>query len=183
MSDQGTQGLLSPFLRNRRLAAAKPFLKGRVFDYGCGSGALASLVSSDHYTGFDTDPVSIKLARGLHPQHDFLDAAPAQGAYDCVVSLAVIEHLPDPKGFLSQLARLANDNGRIVISTPNPVFDFAHDLGSKIGLFSHDASEEHVSLLNRKELFALASELKLHVVCYKRFLMGANQLLVLQRAP
>ena len=41
MADQGAEGLFSPFLRSRRLKAACPYIKGRVLDVGCGTGALA----------------------------------------------------------------------------------------------------------------------------------------------
>lgn len=181
MSDQGTQGLLSPWLRNRRLGAAKPFIEGTVFDFGCGSGALASLVPPTSYLGYDVDSTSVERARALYPRHRFVQSAPTTGSYDCVVSLAVIEHLHEPEKFLSDLAHLARDGGRIIISTPNPKFDFLHDLGSKIGLFSHDASEEHVSLLDRTALLSMADRLGLRVIRYERFLMGANQLLVLQK--
>lgn len=181
MSDQGTQGLLSPWLRRRRLAAAKPYIHGTVLDFGCGSGALAASVAPADYVGYDIDAASLERARTLYPMHTFVQSPPTGRAFDCVVSLAVIEHMHEPEEFLSQLVNLANNGGRIVISTPNPRFDFLHDYGSALGLFSHDASEEHVSLLDRTALLAMASRLGLRVIQFKRFLMGANQLLVLEK--
>lgn len=181
MSDQGTQGLLSPWLRRHRLAAAKPHLKGSVLDFGCGSGALAAFVAPGDYVGYDVDAASLDRAHSLYPSHTFVQSLPVDRVFDRVVSLAVIEHMPDPPGFLSQLASFAKPGGRIVLTTPNPRFDFLHHYGSAIGLFSHDASEEHVSLLDHAGLQALANQLALKVVEYRRFLMGANQLLVLEK--
>ena len=182
MSDQGAQGLLSPFLRRQRLAAVRPWLQGSVFDFGCGSGALAQYVAAGDYCGYDIDAISLARARASQPQHRFIDSQPAEGAFDTVVSLAVIEHCEDPSGFLAQLVALARPGGRIALTTPHPAFEFVHDFGSRIGMFSHDASEEHEALLDRKALHALAAAQRLDVLCYRRFLFGANQLIVLQRS-
>ncbi|HEX7769798.1 MAG TPA: class I SAM-dependent methyltransferase [Dokdonella sp.] len=181
MSDQATQGRLSPFLRRRRLEAARPWLRGKVFDFGCGSGALAGLVEADDYCGFDTDATSLARARASHPRHRFVDAPPEGAAFDTVVSLAVIEHCKDPAEFLRGLVALARPGARVVVTTPHPAFEFIHDLGARAGLFSHDASEEHEALLDRKALHDLASAQGLPVLAYRRFLFGANQLFVLQR--
>jgi 2-polyprenyl-3-methyl-5-hydroxy-6-metoxy-1,4-benzoquinol methylase len=181
MSDQGTQGLLSPFLRRQRLAAVQPWLQGSVLDFGCGSGALAQYVSAADYCGYDIDATSLANARTLHPEHRFIDAQPADGAFDTVVSLAVIEHCKDPGAFLRQLVALTRPGGRVALTTPHPAFEFAHDFGSRVGVFSHDASEEHEALLDRKALHALAASQRLEVLRYQRFLFGANQLIVLQR--
>jgi 2-polyprenyl-3-methyl-5-hydroxy-6-metoxy-1,4-benzoquinol methylase len=181
MSDQATQGVLSPYLRHQRTRAVRPWLVGSVFDFGCGSGALADLVPAADYSGYDIDAQSLASARALHPQHRFFDAPPRTGAFDTVVSHAVIEHCSDPSAFLGQLVALARPGGRIALTTPHPAFEFAHDLGSRLGIFSHDASEEHEALLDRDALCGLARDQQLEVVRYRRFLFGANQLIVLQR--
>jgi len=182
MADQGAQGFFSPFLRRRRIAAARPWLQGRVFDFGCGSGALATAIPSSDYAGYDADPAVIEKARLAHPRHRFLATAPDQGDWDTVACLAVIEHCADPAAFLARLAALVRQGGRIVLTTPHPAFEIVHDVGARLGLFSHDASEEHESLLDRPALEALAQATGLEIERYRRFLGGANQLLVLRRA-
>jgi 2-polyprenyl-3-methyl-5-hydroxy-6-metoxy-1,4-benzoquinol methylase len=181
VADQANQGLFSPWLQKRRLAMASPWLSGRVLDYGCGSGALASMVDADRYVGYDIDATSIDHARRLHPRHVFTQDAPMAESFDTVASLAVIEHMKQPDTFVRQLAGLCKQGGRIVLTTPNPMLDPVHHFGAKLGLFSHDASEEHVSLLDRKALADLATSTGLGIVRYARFLLGANQLLVLQK--
>ena len=57
----------------------------------------------------------------------------------------------------------------------------AHDLGAAIGVFSRDASEEHEKLLGRRDLEMVARSAGLLQVKYRRFLGGANQLVVWQR--
>lgn len=181
MSDQGAQGLFSPFLRRQRMAAVRPWLQGSIFDFGCGSGALARYVDAAEYCGYDIDATSLVRARSLHPRHRFVEAPPDVDRFDTVVSLAVIEHYDDPAAFLARLVALARPGGRIALTTPHPAYEFIHDAGARIGLFSRDASEEHEALLDKKALHALAATQGLRVLQYRRFLFGANQLIVLRR--
>lgn len=163
------------------MAAVRPWLQGSVFDFGCGSGALSQYVDAAGYCGYDIDAASLARARALYPQHRFVGVQPDAEQFDTVVSLAVIEHCDDPAAFLAHLAALARPGGRVALTTPHPAFEFIHDLGARIGMFSRDASEEHEALLDRKALHALAAGLGLPVLQYRRFLFGANQLIVLQR--
>lgn len=184
MADQGGEGLLSPFLRTRRLEAAKPFLQGRVLDVGCGTGYLADFVPADQYAGVDVDEGSLQAARLRHPHHRFLSELPPRGTtFNTVVALAVIEHAPDPLEFLEALsARLDPAPGsRIICTTPHPLFDGVHRAGAAMGLFSFHAREEHQQLLGHWELLSLAGKCRLSIALYRRFLLGANQLLVLKR--
>ncbi|MCE5232023.1 MAG: class I SAM-dependent methyltransferase [Mizugakiibacter sp.] len=181
MANQVAQGLLSPWLQRHRLAAVKPWLRGKILDFGCGAGVLADFIPPSKYIGYDIDTASVSAARSLHPDHTFVSVPPITADFDCIVSLAVIEHSDDPRAFLERIGSLVKEGGRIVVTTPNPLLDPIHHAGAKIGIFSHDASEEHVSLLNRKALMQLAASLGLSVERYERFLLGANQLLVLRK--
>ncbi|HEU4663604.1 MAG TPA: methyltransferase domain-containing protein [Dokdonella sp.] len=181
MSDQGTQGLLSPFLRRRRVHAVEPWLCGRVLDYGCGSGALAAHVAAADYVGFDVDGEALAIARRLHPDHRFLAAVPERERFDTVACLAVIEHVAQPEAFLRELAGMVRPGGCVVLTTPHPSYEFIHDLGARLGVFSRDASEEHETLLDGAALRSLAQQQRLEVVAYRRFLCGANQLFVARR--
>ena len=187
MADQGQEGLLSPFLRAKRIAAVRPHLRGRVLDVGCGSGALAAFVDSARYVGLEPDSASIAAARARHPDHRFVQGTALSGEYfDTIVTLAVIEHLGDPVAFLGQLAgNLApNAEARLLCTTPHPALDWAHDVGARIGLFSHSANEEHEELLGRQRLADAGRAAGLEVVTYRRFLLGANQLCVYRaRSP
>lgn len=184
MADQGTEGLLSPWLRRRRIAAALPHLRGNVLDVGCGSGALAEQVPAKRYTGVDIDRDSLAIANATYPEHEFRDALPGSDtSFDTIVSLAVIEHVPDPAGFLTSLAKRLGPGPdcRIVITTPRPSVDWIHTAGAAIGLFSGHANEEHEELLDRPELEQVAHDSGLELETYDRFLFGANQLAIFRR--
>lgn len=183
MPDQGTQGRLSPWLRKQRLNAVRPYLYGRVLDVGCGSGALASMVSPHRYLGFDPDEDSLNLARSHFPNYNFeSNLPPFDQKFDSVVALAVIEHVGEPAAFLTLLASyLKTKSGRVILTTPHPSMEWIHTVGAAIGLFSQHASEEHETLLNYEILLTVSVQAGLILVDYKRFLFGANQIAVFKR--
>ncbi len=181
MADQGAEGLLSPFLRECRIKAISPFLRGRILDIGCGAGSLAALVDPELYFGVDYDEESINIARHRFPRHKFQMEMPKPTSFDTVVSLAVIEHVPQPDLFLKNLCRYLQPNrqSRIVLTTPHPSLEWVHDVGAKLGLFSAHASEEHEMLLDRSSLQRIAQIADCPILIYRRFLLGANQMVVL----
>lgn len=181
MADQGTEGLLSSFLRRQRLRAAQPYLIGRILDVGCGSGALAGFVDFASYVGVDVDATSLKRAENNFPRHRFQKSLPSTTEkFDTVISLAVIEHVPDPVIFLNSLTRYlkSQSTARIVLTTPHPSFEWVHDIGSSVGLFSKHANEEHETLLDEEQLRATGLAVGLKLLIYERFLLGANQIAV-----
>jgi len=183
MADQGSEGLFSPFLRSQRIKVARPYIKGRVLDMGCGIGALAGIVPADRYMGVDINEQSLAIARKKYPQHNFQSALPpAELKFNTVAALAVIEHVSDPGIFLRELAkRLSSGPDRfIVCTTPCPAVGWVHTAGARFGLFDLHANEEHKDLLNKAMLIQAAFEADLKLIAYKRFLFSANQLAVFQ---
>lgn len=183
MADQ-INGLLSPFLRRRRFAAATPHLHGRVLDVGCGIGELAGFVAPDSYLGIDLDRDSIDSARRRHPAHRFqtipaFNADPPAETFDTIVGLAVIEHVPSPQQWLRDLARRLAPGGRFVLTTPHPHYRWAHEFGARLGVFSRDAAEEHEDFIDRRGMMRAAADSGLRLLTARRFLMGANQLFIL----
>ncbi len=180
MGNQATGGLFSPYLARRRLAAASPWLKGRVLDFGCGGGNVAAVVSPDRYVGVDRDAGALESARRRYPQHRFMASLPDGESFDTICMLAVIEHLPDPPGVLSSLQTLLLPHGRLVFTTPTPLAHLIQSWGARVGLFSREAAEEHEHQFDlpmiRKVLFTAQYSLEK----YDRFLLGLNQLVVMR---
>ena len=184
MADQGTEGLLSPYLRYRRCAAAKPYFSGEILDLGCGTGSLAKYISPNSYLGVDIDPLSLEMARSRHPEHEFQSELPSiEQKFDTVLALAVIEHVVNPEEFLVTCSKHLNaaSSARIVITTPHPSFEKFHYFGSLVGVFSRHANEEHQELLDYQGLVSVSNSAGLALVHYKRFLFGGNQLAIFQK--
>jgi SAM-dependent methyltransferase len=188
MSDQVT-GLFSPFLRNRRLSAARRYIRsGRILDLGCGTGNLAQYVDADRYLGVDLDPASIDAARRLHPKHCFLtigefEKTPSAEPFHAIVALAVVEHISDPVAWLAGLRPHLHADGTIVLTTPHPAFGWAHALGARLGIFSREAADEHETLINSARMREIAHRAGFELAGQRRFLGGANQLFILRQVP
>ncbi|MEM7480137.1 MAG: class I SAM-dependent methyltransferase [Acidobacteriota bacterium] len=184
MADQLT-GKLSPFLRRRRLAAVRPYFgPGRNLDYGCGVGELATFLPPEGYLGVDIDAESVVIAGGRYPSHRFATIEELEdsdeGGFERVFALALIEHLPNPAGWLKDLRRRVVVGAKLIVTTPEPRLQWAHDLGGRLGIFSRQGAEEHQSLMNRRRLVALSQGTGWALVRFRRFLCGANQLFELR---
>ncbi len=96
-----------------------------------GSGPFLELPSLPQgrarYTICDIDPRAIELARAQHGERlagaDVLQPdAPlpyADGRFDLVLSMDVIEHLPQPEPWLAELMRVVRPGGQVFLTTPN----------------------------------------------------------------
>ncbi len=180
MADQAT-GLLSGFLREQRFRAAAPHCVGKVLDCGCGVGKLAAFIAPSSYVGYDIDEESVADARRAFPEHTFTTEMPNHGDFQTAVALALIEHVPDPRGFVRDLAALLHADGQIVLTSPHPHLEWVHGVGARVGLFSPEASDEHHELFDRDGFAELGRDAGLELVHYRRFLFGANQLAILRK--
>ena len=171
-------GVLSPWLRNKRVAVARPFIKGKVLDVGCGDGFLAQFISPENYLGVDIDGESLQIARQEYPTRRFQANYPQNELFDTIVILAVIEHIIDPLTFLNGLKALLAPKGRFVLTTPHTSMIWAHSFGAKAGIFSKDAYNEHKDIFNYTKMQNILSQANLNILYYRRFLCRANQLFV-----
>jgi SAM-dependent methyltransferase len=121
--------------RYRNLVSLVPGLWGgsqppkRVLEAGCGDGGLAHAMQL-HWPRsrlFGVEPAVAAVARGRAQGFPVVEgmighAVPAEvadGAFDLIYSIHVIEHTPDPSGFLRDLSALLAPGGRIVITCPD----------------------------------------------------------------
>ena len=99
-------------------------------DIGCGGGLATEPLArlGARAVGLDVTEANVAAARahaaagGLTIDYRVgtAEAAAAAGeAYDLVVSLEVVEHVPDPDGFLDAAARLVAPGGLLVLATIN----------------------------------------------------------------
>ncbi len=181
--------LLSNYLQRQRLMKVRPYLRGRILDIGCGDASLvAFLTPQQSYTGIDVNADVVERHRARYSSHRFFAAdldqsfpALSDGAYDTIVLCAVVEHLRNPETLLDQLYPALTDDGRLVVTTPTPLGGRIHRVGAFMGLFSHEAVEEHEKIYSRKELERLMSEHGFVVENYGKFNFGLNHLLVARR--
>lgn len=117
------------------------------------------------FTLCDIDPRAIETAKELHGSRvaKAVTIEPNEplplpnGAFDLVVSMDVIEHVPDPRPWTKEVVRVIKPGGRLFLTTPNYGF-------STLGILERTALEAvarvqgfsrkdlHPSKFNRKRL-------------------------------
>jgi SAM-dependent methyltransferase len=137
---------------------------GRVFEFGCGVGWLLRHLSARHaVAGYDLSEFCRQQARARVPSaavYDDMQAVPAR-SFDLVVSLHVLEHVPDPPAVLRQLAGLLRRGGKLLYVVPA-----VHGLGHRIkdrAWFAY-RDDTHVSLLPEERWRALTEAAGLRVL-------------------
>jgi len=113
--------------------ADQPFKGLNVLDVGCGGGLLCEPMTrlGATVTGIDAGDKNIEIAK-IHAVQSGLDIdyrnilpenlAQDGRTFDLVLNMEVIEHVTDPKLFMSACAALLNDQGCMALSTMNRTF-------------------------------------------------------------
>ncbi len=113
-----------------RYSFCKQFVKGKkVLDVACGSGYGTRILADNqakNVIGVDISGTAVDYANkkysNLNTEFIVADgtALPfSDGLFDVVVSFETIEHLENHKAFVSQISRVLNETGILVISSPN----------------------------------------------------------------
>lgn len=97
----------------------------RVLDLGCAFGFGTRILAQRYRVhGHDLDLRYVERARRSVPSATFsagrADHIPcADGAFDAVVLLDVLEHVPDDRSVIAEVARVLVPGGQLVLTTPN----------------------------------------------------------------
>jgi SAM-dependent methyltransferase len=128
--ETGLEARLLRRYRSRLLSRLAPLAPRRVLDAGCGEGLLtgwlAAHLPTAEVVGLEGRPEAVAEFRernpGLEVQTGDLYALPfADGAFDLVVCLEVLEHLERPGDALRELARVSS--GSVAVTVPcEPLF-------------------------------------------------------------
>ena len=135
----------------------------RLLDVGCGNGELMRRMRGFGWDvmGVEPDRAAADVARreyGLDVRASVNEAPRA--SFDAVITHHVIEHVPDPVGFLESLASVCRPNARIVVVTPN-----ARGLGARWfgASYVHLDPPRHVMLFSAASLTEVAQRAGLEV--------------------
>ena len=127
----------------------------KIVDFGCGLGSYVKAFRQKGFTaeGFDGNPDTPELSRGLCQVQDLSYKFDLDKRYDWVMSLEVGEHIPKPfeKTFVENLVRhaekgiilswaLKGQRGRGHFNTQNN--DYVKDMLAKYGFVSDEEAEK-----------------------------------------
>jgi len=117
---------LAPAVLDMLASLHLPQDRMRVFELGCGNGAVAAVLTQQGYqvTGVDVSVQGVEQAQQRQPHlslqlgsaYDRL--AETYGRFPIVISLEVVEHLYAPRAFARTLYDLVEPAGTAIISTP-----------------------------------------------------------------
>jgi len=183
--------LLSDFIQKHRYAQIAPYIKGDVLELGCG---FESQILKNHgsnitsYCGIERTERQIERLRQNHPGYSFFqrdldrEQIGIGREFDCVVMIALIEHLFNQKFVMDEIAGILRPGGIVVITTPTPFGnDVVHRMGASIGLFAKSAVDDHIVIFNRHRFRILANETGLKLKYHKYFQVYCNQLAILEK--
>lgn len=135
----------------------------KVLEVGAGKAAFQKLIPNSYYTGLEFSSTAIQEAKGRgvtllnetiekHAENKFEH-------YDAVISFQVLEHVQDPRGFLSSCIATIKNGGLLIIAVPNRdgICGIAHN--SILDMPPH-----HLTHWNKRCLNSVAHEFRLSVV-------------------
>lgn len=174
-------------LRRWRMAKASRWIpsNSRVFDVGCGDGALFRLLKGRGVSGEGLDPgleapldqPGVRLRRGKFPEVEVEGAA-----FDAITMLAVMEHIPreDQPAVARRCWELLRDGGRVVLTVPSPQVDVIARWLVRLRLIDGMALEEHYGF-EVKEVAPLFGKAGFRLVKHGSFQCGLNHLFVFDK--
>ena len=124
------KGVVQNLAYEKRIQFSLKFLKqnSRILDIGCGDGTVTKAVSvatASTTSAIDVSEQAVKVAQEFNssPHITYLvsnieDYHPGQ-KFDGILMFEIIEHLFQPEGVLRKLNSLLNEEGILLISTPN----------------------------------------------------------------
>ena len=173
--------LLEPLLATLRLRrVARQVPRGAVVaDFGCGPEAMnlrrmGARISKGIGIDLTADAAEFGNVRVL--PGNLCERVPLDdGSVDCVISLAVIEHVDSPALFLAQALRVLKPRGLLLMTNPTPrakpVLEF---LSYKLGIVSKDQIIDHKQYIGRREMEEMLARAGFESVRCRTFQLGMN---------
>jgi len=173
------------FLQQWRIGKALPFIRSgdRLLDVGCYDRTLIdrALPRVASAVGMDAlvEPASndrVELLRGHFPEDSRFEDA----CFDCIVLLAVLEHVDDPMTLAGECERILAPGGRVIVTVPHPLVDGILDVLMFLRVIDGMSTEEHhgFDVAKTASIFEAA---RLPVLHEKRFQLGLNRLFVFEK--
>jgi 2-polyprenyl-3-methyl-5-hydroxy-6-metoxy-1,4-benzoquinol methylase len=153
----------------RRFEMLKTALVNRkVLDFGCGAGGFLREAQSiaEEVAGIELEQRVREYWGDKLTLHANLDDA--GGGYDIISAFHVVEHLPDPRAMLADLATRLKESGRLIIEVPS-----SEDV--LLTLYDNDAFQrftywsQHLFLFSPETLRQLAEQAGLRIVSIRQY--------------
>ncbi len=170
LSTSAFNDLVSPIFKLFSPKYELPYIKnGKLLDVGCGNGryldGMKKLGWRTQGVEFNASAVEVCKLSGLTVHHgDLFSAHFESNSFDVINVSHVIEHVPNPMTFFTELARVLKPKGSLVIKTPNSMA-----LGRKLfntNWYANDVPR-HLYLFAYQNLSVLANNCGLKMQLFK----------------
>lgn len=158
-----------------------------VLELGCGFDAnliyhLKCRFPAAEFTGVDLkiNPLAPPMGGIELLEADLTKWQPSH-QFDCVISLAVIEHLSQPEAHFDLIARSLAENGIALLTTPTPLAHQALWLLCVLGQFDNEEIRDHKLYLTKEGIEYLAKAVGLQVTDYQIISFGMNHRVLLRK--
>ena len=130
-----------------------------VLEIGCATGDLLNSVSCATGVGVDISPNMIEIAKKKYPHLKFY-VQPAENIriddkFDYIIASNLFDYLADIEPVLENIKKLLNVDGKIIITTVNPVWEPVFRIGERLKLRTPDTIRNFITnkdILNLLEL-------------------------------
>jgi SAM-dependent methyltransferase len=150
----------------KQVAKLRP--PGTSLDVGAGNGLFVKIAHDEfgwQARGLEVSAKEIAYARehlDVEIEQKMLEEIPEQ--FDMVTAFSVLEHVPDPKGFVRELAAHVKSGGLLVLATPSPTCVQARVKGwNKWNMI---CPPHHINIFSRKALYEILRQAGFEVVRY-----------------
>ena len=122
--DPGIVGLfVNPFYFARKglIGAIRAFANevgGKILDVGCGQKPYQRLFASSEYIGLELDTPANRQCKRADLYYDGHTFPFPVNMFDSIICNQVLEHVPDPHAFLSEIKRVLKANGTLLLTVP-----------------------------------------------------------------
>jgi 2-polyprenyl-3-methyl-5-hydroxy-6-metoxy-1,4-benzoquinol methylase len=154
-----------PYLKQRLMALAAKYGRGRLLDLGCGSGLFVAHAKSEGWDAIGVEPSAWaaedgRRRFGIEIYNGTLEEAPlSPESFDVIHANHVVEHVTDPIGTMRTAAKLLRPGGTFVAEVPQELDKPLGEavIGAIRGEQPEPTGPHHVVFFSRKGLRA-ASE-------------------------
>jgi SAM-dependent methyltransferase len=166
-------------LRQERIDACLPYVKGRLLDVGCGENLLVKA----HGNGVGVD---IFPWPGVNVLCDTRRLPFQDGSFDSAALIACLNHIPDREQVLNEVHRALKPNGRLIVTMIDPVVGyFAHKVTHVLntdpdGCERERKDGEHWGLWGER-VRELLKNAGFVIRRHRRFVYGMNQLFIAEK--
>lgn len=109
-----------------------------VCEVGCGTGDLLAHLEPSRGVGLDISAGMVEVARAKHPHLDFrvgdISSAPLDERFRFVTCVDVVEHVPEVRTAVTNMAKMLQSGGSLFITTAHPSWKPFLEVAEKLKL-------------------------------------------------